>query len=128
MIKCRYNSIEYSGVEYSGIKYSGVEYSGVEYSTSSVRRYGEVHGKVARWIERITEFNIEYHHRRNNTKVIRIADRLSRLPNRFRDTPREFKDRLEFNITGMDIPTVSSLIGGSDDLPTSTFWGKQNPR
>lgn len=53
-----------------------------------MRNHGEVHGKLARWIEQITEHDVIYIHRLNTTKVIKVADGLSRLHPRLQDEPR----------------------------------------
>jgi hypothetical protein len=39
----------------------------------------EVHTKLGRWIEKITEFDVEFHHRPNTDNMIHVADGMSRL-------------------------------------------------
>lgn len=40
---------------------------------------GEVHSKVARWLDQITSFQLQFHHRANTDKLIKIANGLSRV-------------------------------------------------
>lgn len=62
----------------------------------SMRNHGEVHGKLAKWIEVLTEHDVEYLHRPNTTKIIRVADGLSRIHDRLQDPPMNIKERLAF--------------------------------
>ncbi len=57
---------------------------------------GEVHGKVARWLDKLSGYN-EFHHRSNRTKAIAIADGLSRLTTGRGPLFREDFDGLDWN-------------------------------
>ena len=45
------------------------------------------HGQISQWMDRLTEYNIEVHHRPATANVIRIADGLSRFPKYLRENP-----------------------------------------
>lgn len=59
---------------------------------------GEVHGKVARWIDRITEFRLEFYHRPNTDRLIRVADGLSRLRVDLQGDLMSTSERAEFDM------------------------------
>lgn len=54
-------------------------YTGHLSITQTMSCLGEVHGKVSRWIDQLTELPIKYHHRPNTNRIIKIANGLSRL-------------------------------------------------
>lgn len=43
----------------------------------------DAHGRIARWLDRLTEYDYEVHHRPCKSNIIRIADGLSRMPGRY---------------------------------------------
>lgn len=45
----------------------------------------DTHGRIARWMDRLTEYDYIVHHRPNTANIIRIADGLSRLPRVLQD-------------------------------------------
>jgi hypothetical protein len=53
----------------------------------SMTNLNEVHSKVTRWIDKITEFDVVFHHRPNTDRVIGIADGMSRLTGNLQDEP-----------------------------------------
>ncbi|KAL1879139.1 hypothetical protein VTK73DRAFT_7258 [Phialemonium thermophilum] len=60
---------------------------------------GEVHGKVSRWIEKLSEHDLEFHHKPNSDKIIGVADGMSRLSPNLQDSPaRPEKDRADFDL------------------------------
>ncbi|RKK73008.1 hypothetical protein BFJ68_g18247, partial [Fusarium oxysporum] len=48
--------------------------------TDSMANSGHFHGKVSRWIEVVGEWEFEYRYRSCRSKVMRLADGISRLP------------------------------------------------
>ncbi|KHN95785.1 Ribonuclease H-like protein [Metarhizium album ARSEF 1941] len=60
----------------------------------SMANLGEVHGKVARWIDILQESNVEYIHRANTTKIMKIADGMSRMPDNLKSDPPWVKRRM----------------------------------
>ena len=58
------------------------------------------HGKIARWLDRLTEYDIEVHHRPGKSNLVCIADGLSRLPGSLQDEPVRFDtERMAFTAT-----------------------------
>ncbi len=74
----------------------------------SMAAKGEIHGKVSRWLEKLTEYTVEFHHRGNRTKAIAIADGLSRLTSDRAPPFREDSDGLDWN--ARDIPREPSAL------------------
>ncbi|KAF5012459.1 hypothetical protein FDECE_1511 [Fusarium decemcellulare] len=62
----------------------------------SMANHQHMHGKVSRWIDILGEFDVEFIHRPNTTKIMRIADGMSRLPDPLREEPILVEHRLSF--------------------------------
>ncbi|KDN65206.1 hypothetical protein CSUB01_12580, partial [Colletotrichum sublineola] len=76
----------------------------------SMRNHGEIHGKLAKWIEQMTEHDVVYVHRPNTTKIIKVADGLSRLHPRLQDDPRPLQNRLACEATVKDRQLVEHNV------------------
>ena len=48
----------------------------------------EIHHKVEKWIDRLTEFDLEFIHRPNTDGIIQIADGLSRMNDEYQIEPQ----------------------------------------
>lgn len=46
----------------------------------SILRIGDAHGKITRWMDRLSEYDYQIYHRPCRTNIMRIADGLSRMP------------------------------------------------
>ena len=76
----------------------------------------EVHSKVIRWIGKITEFDVVFHHRRSTDKAIHIADGLSRLTGEPQDQPRLIPNGLEL--------MIASATEAERCLDSVPCWGR----
>ena len=85
----------------------------------SMANLSEVHGKVSRWIDILGEHNLEFIHRRNNTKVMGIADGMSRLPAALRDPGCLIKRRLAWEVGSADVKTSRQHPTPAEGEPTS---------
>lgn len=65
----------------------------------SVRNLKQVYRKLGKYIDLVEEFNVEYVHRLNTTKIMKIADRMSRLPENLRTLGTELKRRMAFEVS-----------------------------
>lgn len=54
---------------------------------SILKQGGDAHGRISRWQDRLTEYDLEIHHRPGKSHTIGIADGLSRMPTRFTSIP-----------------------------------------
>lgn len=43
----------------------------------------DVHGRIARWMDHLTEYNYKVYHRLCKTNIIKIADGLSQMPGQY---------------------------------------------
>ena len=55
-------------------------YTDHEALESVMRKGTDVHGRIARWMDRLTEYDYEIHHRPCKANIMGIADGLSRMP------------------------------------------------
>lgn len=62
-------------------------------------KFGETHSKITRWIEVISEYHIECHHKPNTDKLIYVVDGLSRLHPNLQGPPNpEPSEKLEVDV------------------------------
>ena len=83
--------------------------------TSILSKGTDEHGRIARWLDRLTKYDLEIHHRPSTTNVIGIADGLSRLPGSLLSTPTAF-DNERMALTATVLPNADPASPNSPPL------------
>ncbi|TAQ83554.1 hypothetical protein B7494_g8120 [Chlorociboria aeruginascens] len=87
---------------------------------SNLTKGPDSHGKISRWLDRLTEYDFEVHHRPGKSNLVSIADGLSRLPGNMQDEPiRIDTERLALPVIPQPQlePYISDhLLSGGDQI------------
>lgn len=109
-----------------GHKYPVMIYTDHMALESILRNGTDAHGRIARWMDRLTEYDYVIQHRPGKATVMGLADGMSRMPGKYNQTPKaEDTERMAMaaKVVRTALPTVLQPVKSHLPYRMSDWYG-----